>query len=422
MTPDARVQSAIELLTEIEESARPADGVASKFFRERRFIGSKDRRDISARVYGVLRHKARLTWLIEHTDVTKRGAFKASARLLVMADMVMVGKHAPSELPTLFSGNRYAPNRLDDPEKALAKSLRDDRLDATRIPAWARGECPPGLYKMFKAAYGEDTDALLQSLLSEAPVDLRANTLKASREDAIKMLALEDLEAEPIADTANGMRLGARVNLGALESFKDGLYEVQDAGSQKIVELIDVQKGESVCDFCAGAGGKTLALSAAMGNKGRLIACDVSQGRLDRAAKRFKRAGAQNIQRRALSSENDKWVKRNKGTFDVVLVDAPCSGTGTWRRNPDARWNMGEDAIKELTQRQKTILESAARLVKPGGRLVYATCSLLPAENQDQVAAFLDAHDDFEQGDVMHLTPLKDDSDGFFATVLTRKS
>jgi 16S rRNA (cytosine967-C5)-methyltransferase len=203
-----------------------------------------------------------------------------------------------------------------------------------------------------------------------------------------------------------------------------------------IALLVDAKPGEAVVDFCAGAGGKTLAIAAMMGNKGRVVACDVLEKRLAKARIRFTRAGLDNIQTRPLSSENDKWVKRSAGTFDRVLVDAPCSGTGVWRRNPDARWKNLGPSLAELLPLQENILRSAARLVKPGGRLVYATCSLLPDENQMQVQKFLAAHPDFTlipiadawpaaptdiQGEMMALTPARHGTDGFFAAIMTRK-
>ena len=178
--------------------------------------------------------------------------------------------------------------------------------------------------------------------------------------------------------------------------FKDGLIEVQDEGSQLVALLADARPGMRVADFCAGAGGKTLAMAAQMKNKGKIVACDVLEGRIDRAAVRFNRAGVHNVERKALSSERDQWVKRHAGTFDRVLVDAPCTGTGTWRRNPDAKWKLTPEDVAELEQVQRNILDSAWRLVKPGGRLIYATCSLLAEENEAQIEAFLAAHADFK--------------------------
>ena len=210
---------------------------------------------------------------------------------------------------------------------------------------------------------------------------------------------------------------------------------MQDEGSQLLALLLDAKRGEMVVDFCAGAGGKTLAIAAQMNNKGRVIACDVLANRLKRSTERFRRAGLHNIQTQPLTSEKDKWVKRHKGTFDRVLVDAPCSGTGTWRRNPDARWRTLGPGLENLLPLQASILASAARLVRPGGRLVYATCSMLPQENEDQVAAFVAANpafrvvplrevapqlNDSAHPDYLSLTPARHDTDGFFGAVMQR--
>jgi 16S rRNA (cytosine967-C5)-methyltransferase len=219
--------------------------------------------------------------------------------------------------------------------------------------------------------------------------------------------------------------------------LKTGEAEIQDEGSQLVAMLVDARPGERVVDFCAGAGGKTLAIAVQMANKGHVVACDVMEGRLKRAAERFRHAGLHNIQTRLLTSERDRWVKRHKGGFDRVLVDAPCSGTGAWRRNPDARWRAQEAGLDHLLQLQAGILASAARLVRPGGRLVYATCSLLPEENEAQVAVFLAAHPDFQvvplseaapqltdsaHPDYLSVTPARHGTDGFFAAVLQREA
>ena len=216
-----------------------------------------------------------------------------------------------------------------------------------------------------------------------------------------------------------------------------GEVEIQDEGSQLVAALVEARPGDRVVDFCAGAGGKTLALATQMENRGHVIACDVSAGRLKRAVQRFRRAGLHNIETRLLTSETDQWVKRHKGGFDRVLVDAPCSGTGTWRRNPDARWRATEPGLSKLLAQQAAILASAARLVKPGGRLVYATCSMLPVENEVQIAAFLAAHPAFRvvplrdtalpripsaHPDYLSLTPARHGTDGFFAAVMRREA
>jgi 16S rRNA (cytosine967-C5)-methyltransferase len=240
---------------------------------------------------------------------------------------------------------------------------------------------------------------------------------------------------------ANGLRLKRRLSVVAGEAFHDGLIEIQDEGSQLVAALLDARPGMQVMDYCAGAGGKTLAIAAGMDNKGRVVAMDVLETRLDRSAQRLRRAGAHNVERRALDADNRKWLKRQAQAFDRVLVDAPCTGTGTWRRNPDGRWTLSPEDLVELVAKQAAILDAAAGLVKPGGGLLYATCSVLPAENERQVEAFLARHPAFAvvpvadvwrdamgdeapagltSGPYLRLSPLRHGTDGFFAAALVR--
>jgi 16S rRNA (cytosine967-C5)-methyltransferase len=279
---------------------------------------------------------------------------------------------------------------------------------------------------------------------------LRVNPLKADRDTARRALAAEHIDADPTRWSPLGLRVAHRVPLAGTAAFKDGLVEVQDEGSQIAALLADARPGMRVVDFCAGAGGKTLALAAAMRNRGKLVACDTAEWRLERAGKRLRRAGISNVERRALSSERDPWVKHHapkgkEGGFDRVFVDAPCLGIGSWRRNPDAKWRSSPQDLAELIERQHAILDSAARLVKPGGRLIYATCSLLREENEAQVETFLDAHGDFmlypaarawaetiggdypqsdrPAGDnYLRLTPAAHGTDGFFVALFERRA
>jgi len=274
-------------------------------------------------------------------------------------------------------------------------------------------------------------------------MDLRANRGKVNREQAAAALAGAGIETAPTALSPLGLRVAdGRAPVSATKAFKEGLVEVQDEGSQLIALMVGAKPGTRVCDFCAGAGGKTLALAAQMENKGQLLAFDVLKGRLDRAQTRIRRAGFHNIERKLLKDHRDPWLKRRKGKFERVLVDAPCSGVGAWRRNPDARWRIGLEEIERLSALQGEILESAQRLVEPGGRLIYATCSLLPEENEAQVSAFLAAHTDFhllrpaevwreavggetpfpggEDDLTLTLTPARHGTDGFFMAVMER--
>ena len=263
------------------------------------------------------------------------------------------------------------------------------------MPRAVACDLPDWLEPHLAALYGSRLEDEMAALNAPAPFDLRVNTLKADRDTARRALAAEHIHAEPTPWSPLGLRLKHRAPLAATAAFKDGLVEVQDEGSQLAALLADARPGMRVVDFCAGAGGKTLALAAQMQNRGKLVACDVAAWRLERAGTRLRRAGISNVERRPLSSERDPWVKHHAKSFDRVFVDAPCLGIGSWRRNPDGKWRATPQDLAELVPRQRDILASAARLVKPGGRLVYATCSLLREENEAQAEAFLAAHPDF---------------------------
>ncbi len=437
MTPAARLQAAIEVLSEIEKSAKPADSVASIYFKQRRYIGAKDRRAVAAVVWRVLRRKARLSWWLEHLDHPERpdAGGKGGARALVLADMIFEG--IPPE-PDLFRGphSAYAP---EAPERRVLDMLAGQKsLFHRDMPPHVRGEYPEWLTPRLTALYGDRLDSEMGAMRDEAPLDLRVNTLKATREEATRALAKEGIKAESTALSPLGLRLAGRVPLVQVQAWRNGLIEVQDEGSQLVALLTDPKPGQAVVDYCAGAGGKTLALAAAMQNKGRLVACDVAEWRVDRAQDRLRRAGVHNVTRRVIEGESDKWIKRSAGSFDRVLVDAPCTGTGTWRRNPDAKWQLGEADLQELVVRQGAILDSAARLTKPGGRLVYATCSIMTEENEGRIEAFLAAHPDYRPvpvpelwaelvgtpcpvaGPWLRLSPQAHGTDGFFAAVLEK--
>jgi len=276
---------------------------------------------------------------------------------------------------------------------------------------------------------------------SPAPLDLRANLLVTDRDAAIAALRAQGIECAPSALAPLGIRVAGKPALERTDAFRGGAVEVQDCGSQLIAHLVAPRRGQTVVDFCAGAGGKTLALAALMRGKGKIFACDVLQGRVDRATKRLRRAGVFNVTLHTLKSERDPWVKHHAQRYDRVLIDAPCTGTGTWRRNPDARWTLSETDVGELVDLQRRILDSAARLVRPGGRLVYVTCSLLRAENEDQVEGFLAANPAFAAvpadavwdatvggarapgvARFVRLSPAAAGTDGFFVAILERKT
>ncbi|MBC7905358.1 MAG: RsmB/NOP family class I SAM-dependent RNA methyltransferase [Rhodospirillaceae bacterium] len=429
MTPAARLAASIELLDEIEISPRPADQVASLYFKSRRFIGSKDRRAVAEVVWRVLRRKARIDWWLAHLE------FPIDARARVFADLAFEGVALTSDM---FQGAHSAPPPGKEEWKMMER-LKGKDIFHRDMPAWVKGEFPEWLQPRLEALWGESMPREVAAMRDEAPLDLRVNTLKATRDEAMIALKKEGIAAEPTPLSPLGLRLKSRIALVQVQAWRDGLIEVQDEGSQLVAVLADARPGQTVIDYCAGAGGKTLALAAFMQNKGRLLACDVAEWRVDKAQERFRRNGVHNVTRRVISGESDKWIKRSAASFDRVLVDAPCTGTGTWRRNPDAKWQLSETDLLELVVRQKDILESASRLVKPGGRLIYATCSVMAEENEQQVEAFLAAHPDYTvrpvpelwaelvgtaspvTGPWLRLSPLTHGTDGFFTAVLERK-
>jgi 16S rRNA (cytosine967-C5)-methyltransferase len=381
--------------------SRPADAVASDYFRARRFIGSGDRRAVSDRVWRVIRTHRRLSWWL---------ADRATPRLLAVASLLLEGGSLAD-----FSGGRFAPAPLMPSEQAAVRRLEGRRLDHPSMPDAVRLEVPDWLAGRIPAAD-------LRALLEPAPLDLRVNLLKATREEARAALAAEGLDATPTPLSPWGLRLEGRRQVTTGPAFRAGLVEIQDEGSQLVAALVDARPGMRVADLCAGAGGKTLALAMTMQNRGQLVACDVAAARLDGAVRRLRRAGVHNVERHLLEP-GDKWIKRRAQTFDRVLVDAPCTGTGTWRRNPDARLRLTETDLAELLPKQAAILDQAASLVRTRGRLVYATCSLLPEENEAQVTAFLARHPSFVLADdFLSLSPARHGTDGFFAAVLERRS
>lgn len=430
MTPAARLHATQELLSEVESAARPADAVTSAYFRSRRQIDERDRGLMLELLYALLRHRARLGWWLgrhQHPD---------SPRGRLLAWLALVEGKTAGQIQGLFAGGPAAPAALTAAELALLNQICGATLTHPQMPEEVRLECPDWAAAPLRQRFGAAFATEMAATLAPPPLDLRVNPVKAARPAVLRALRGLGLRAEATPLAPHGIRLTERLSLARLKGLKTGEIEIQDEGSQLVAALVDARPGERVADFCAGAGGKTLALAAQMHNKGHVAACDVNATRLKRCAERLRQAGLHNVETRVLSSESDRWVKRHKLGFDRVLVDAPCSGTGTWRRNPDARWRPpAEDGLDKLVALQARILASAARLVKPGGRLVYATCSMLTAENEAQVAAFLTAHPAFRllplaevapplsaaaEGSFLSLTPARHDTDGFFAAVMQR--
>jgi 16S rRNA (cytosine967-C5)-methyltransferase len=434
LTPGAQVAAAIDILTEIDTGGRPADAVAADYFRHRRYIGAKDRAYIGGHVYAVLRHRAALDWWI------RKHGIAPGPRSRVLASLVLVEGWRAEAILACCDGDRFRPAPLNRAEESLVRGLDGRTLRHPEMPRAVANDVPEWLEPHLERVFGERLEREMAALNAPAPTDLRVNLLKADRETARRALATERVPADPTPLSPIGLRLRNRVPLGNLAAFKEGLVEVQDESSQIAALLADARPGMRVVDLCAGAGGKTLALAAGMANRGKLVACEVSARRLERSARRLRRAGVNNVERRPLTGERDKWVKRHKGSFDRVFVDVPCLGTGTWRRNPDAKWRSRPDDLAELVERQQEILRSAARLVRPGGRLIYATCSLLREEDEAQAESFLAAEPAFSVlpiaqawgetiggaspgGDnYLRLTPAQHGTDGFYVAIFERRS
>jgi 16S rRNA (cytosine967-C5)-methyltransferase len=428
LTPAARIAAAIDLLEVVEGAPkRPADAVANDFFRARRYIGSGDRRAVSGRVWTVLRSRRHLGWWL--------GDAPQSPRLLVAASLLLEG-WTKSGVQQTFSGGQFAAAPLDRAEASAITKIESHTLDHPSMPDAVRLEIPDWLLPRLAARFGASLPVEMAALSQPAALDMRVNLLKGTRDEARSALAAEGWEAEPTELSPWGLRIDGRRPVTSGPAFQSGLVEIQDEGSQLVAVLVGATPGMRVVDWCAGAGGKTLALAGAMENRGQIVACDVSAPRLDGAVRRLRRAGVHNVERH-LVEPGDKWLKRRAGTFDRVLVDAPCTGTGTWRRNPDARLRLKETDLAELLPKQAVILDTAQSLVRKGGRLVYATCSLLEEENEAQVTSFLLRHPDFavvplarawplnqpppNNGDFLRLTPASHGTDGFFTAVLERR-
>ncbi|MBK1689706.1 RsmB/NOP family class I SAM-dependent RNA methyltransferase [Rubrivivax gelatinosus] len=419
MHPNALLDLATDLLRSVLRLDQPADAVVSAFFRQHRALGARDRHALAETAYNVLRQRL----LFAHLAQSGSGALERRLAILGWqgGDSFLRGALGPHEQQWLAQ------------VKAVDRTTLADKL-RHNLPDWLAGA--------LQAQLGEEFWPLVQAMDAAAPLDLRVNVLKTKRDDAAKALAATGITAEPTPFSPWGLRIDGKPALNKLELFTQGSVEVQDEGSQLLALLSGARRGEMVVDFCAGAGGKTLALGAMMRNTGRLYAFDVSGHRLNNLKPRLARSGLSNVYPAQIAHERDERVKRLAGKIDRVLIDAPCSGLGTLRRNPDLKWRQSPKAVQELQAKQQAILASAARLPKSGGRLVYATCSLLAAENEEIVAAFDAEHgrdfvrldpaellreqgveraDELVQNQCLRLWPHRHRTDGFFAAVWQRR-
>ncbi len=419
MHPKALLDSCADLVREVLRLDHPADAVVSRYFRDHRQLGPRERATLAETAYGVLRRKL----LFEH--LARSGTGPRERRLAILA----------------FAGPRdFLKAALDDGEKRWLDQC--DAVTPDQLMEPHRHNLPAWLATDLQAQVGAQFWPLVAALNEPAPLDLRVNALVAKRDEVRAELKAAGIDARPTPHSPWGLRVEGKPALTKLDAFTRGAIEVQDEGSQLLALLLQAKRGEMVVDFCAGAGGKTLAIGAAMRNTGRLYAFDVSAHRLDALKPRLARSGLSNVHPAAIAHERDDRIKRLAGKIDRVLVDAPCSGLGTLRRNPDLKWRQSPQALQEMAAKQAAILRSAARLVKPGGRLVYATCSLLAQENEAIATAFTAEVPGFRplpvaalledlqvagaaglataDGQFLRLWPHQHQVDGFFAAVWQR--
>lgn len=444
MTPAARAQAVIELLEGVQSALSgngPAmDVLVRRYFSARRYAGAKDRAAITEDLYDIIRHQAELAWAVQVAHGGNAPG-KAGYRDILLAKLAYRDRREIADIEALFSGTGHAPEPLDADERRLAEALL--AIDKTP-PEAVLVECPRWLEPYFRRRFGGSFTNEMAALLGRAPLGLRVNTLRATRQAVMDLLHAEGLEPRHAAFAPDGLVLDGNPRLDDLGLLRDGWVEIQDEGSQVAALLIEAEPRLQIADLCAGAGGKTLAMAAAMENTGQIYAFDSDGKRLASLRERMKRADARNIQIQRLPQSGDKrdnilW--QFAGRMDRVVLDVPCSGSGTWRRSPELRWRLNEDALNSLISTQSALLKEGAELVKPGGRLVYITCSLLVEENEDRIAAFLAKNPDFRvlpytvawpekagilpetsstHADCLLLTPASHGTDGFFVAVLER--
>jgi len=432
MTPAARLSAAIELIETIDAQRVPAAKALKEWGTAHRYAGSGDRAAISGLIWDVLRRRASSAWIMD--DDTPRARVLGMLKLERGLDVETIA--------ALCDGGRFAPEPLTEGERA-ALTLRS----LENAPSHIAGDYPEWLDGYLAQVFGDDLVAEATAMASRAPLDLRVNTLKARREKILSSLAHLGAQPTPWSPTGLRIALGADARspgIHAEEDFIKGAIEVQDEGSQLAALLSAAKAGEQVIDLCAGAGGKTLALAALMQGKGRLIATDRDKRQLAPIHERLSRAGVHNADVRTPKGEGDT-LGDIRASADLVLIDAPCTGTGTWRRNPDAKWRMRPGALEVRLKDQIEVLDRAAALVRPGGRIAYVTCSVLPPENGEQVRAFMARHPEFtvvppsqtvtalgdkaedfaaatlQSPEGLLMTPRRTGTDGFFVSILKRQ-
>jgi|TARA_R110001583_G_scaffold39741_1_gene127282 16S rRNA (cytosine967-C5)-methyltransferase len=438
LKPGARIAAVIELYDSWTHTRDDADRVISSYFGNRRYIGGSDRRDIGERFYNLIRHQARLGWWLAEC-----GYEYQDGRARMIAQLVLQNGRSEGDISDMFNAEEFCPDVLHPAERHLINKLAGQTIDHAAQPGAVKTELPKWLYAELLKLHHENLQAEMAAYNQPAKLDLRVNTLRGSVDSAIRSLeqdGIHNIEKTPYAP--NGLRLPLGVNMLVTAAYKDGLIEIQDEASQICVRLADAQPGMTVLDLCAGGGGKTLGMAADMRCRGRILACDTHGVRLDNARKRAKRAGAGDcIQLRKIADERDSWLRSKSGFFDRVLLDVPCSGLGTLRRNPALRWRIGQRDIRVLSMQQAKILKAGAARVTKGGRLIYATCSILGEENERLIETFMRDRKDFKPVPVkeiwadapasvpvpggkdkpwLRLSPNMHGTDGFFVAVFER--
>jgi len=421
LTPAARLAAAASILDSIAQGRQPAEVVMKAWGTANRYAGSKDRRAIADRVYKVIRARARLSWIMGGRE---------DGRALVIGSLHALDNLSLEEIEALHSGDGYGPRPLSKQERARITAADGE------LPGWVAAGLPKFVVEDFQKVFGDDWQNQAHELMApRAPIDLRINSLKTTREDVEGELRAAELSPEYTPWSELGLRLAAEPppNIQSLEGFKTGDFEIQDEGSQIICALVDAKPGTTVVDYCAGGGGKTLGLAQSMQGQGRLVASDVVNKRLENIRPRLERAGV--TAELVLIGQNGGGLEALNDAVDLVLVDAPCSGAGTWRRHPEDAWRLTAEEVERLHGLQTRIMSQATKLVKVGGRIAYVTCSMLSRENEDSAAAFEAAHPNFKpvpltedmhavaslaKGHTLRMSPASTGTDGFFFALYER--
>ncbi len=431
MTPSARLSAAIELLDSLDDQAGPLENHIRRYFRMRRYAGSKDRRWVTEFLFQLFRHKGEIDWTLSRLDLPLENRERAAACLLLFQDQDLDG------LEAAFLTGPHAQTPLSERERKAFSDIRT--VYSQEKPDWAVGSFPDWLADELAGQYGSNALKLMQVFKERAPLTVRVNSLKTDRERVLDILRQDDIEAEETQISPLGIKLSDHIPLNQLPVFDRGLVEIQDEAAQISSALAQAAPGMLVVDYCAGAGGKSLAMTAHMENSGQILAFDISERRMKDIAVRKRRAAAHIIETTRLSGDDRdiELLHRLEGQAARVFVDAPCSGSGTWRRQPDRKWFFDSSKLLDLADLQDDILRRASKLVAPGGRLIYATCSILRQENEDRIEAFLAKNTEFAvlpiagiwkeaglggeaTGDFLKLLPEKGGADGFFTAILQR--